>query len=93
MKNLNQEFRLGGLIIYHSINLSPKNNAIKKSTIFFLNQRKVAIYTGCQNKFIVQHPAHLLPFLKAPPVKMRPHSQISFKSWLYNLGLELRFFF
>ena len=51
----------------------------------------MAIYAGCQNKFIVQHPAHFLLFLKAPPVKPRPHSQISFKSWLYNVGLELRF--
>ena len=49
-------------------------------------------YLYTQNKFIVQHPAHFLPFLKAPPVKLRPHSQISFKSWLYNVGLELRLF-
>ena len=81
IRNLNQEFRLGGLFIYHSF-----------TAIFVKIQWKVAIYAGCQNKFIVQHPAHFLLFLKAPPVKPRPHSQISFKSWLYNVGLELRFF-
>ena len=52
----------------------------------------MAIYTGCQNQFIVQNPAHFLPFFKAPPVKLRQHSQISFKSWLYNVGMESRFF-
>ena len=52
----------------------------------------MAIHTGCQNYFIVQHPAHILPFLKAPSDKLRSHSQISFKSWLNNVSLELRFF-
>ena len=42
------------------------------------------IYTECQIKFIVQHLAHFWPFLKAPADKLMPHSQISFKSWLYN---------
>ena len=83
---------MGGLIIYHSFDLSQKKWPLKKSAIFSLNQWKVAIYTGCHKKFIVQHPAHFLPFLKAPPVKLRPHSQISFKSWLNNVGLDLRSF-
>ena len=92
IRNLNQEFRLGGLIIYHSFTLSQTKLPLKKSAIFVKIQWKVAIYAGCQNKFIVQHPAHFLLFLKDQPVKPRPHSQISFKSWLYNVGLELRFF-
>ena len=80
------------MIINHSLTLSKKKFN-SKNMPFFKNQWKVAIYTGCQNKFIVQQPTHFLPFLKAPPVKLRPHSQISFKSWFYNVGLELRFFF
>jgi len=68
IRNLNQEFRLGGLIIYHSFTLSQTKLPLKKSAIFVKIQWKVAIYAGCQNKFIVQHPAHFLLFLKAPPV-------------------------
>ena len=52
----------------------------------------MAIHTGCQNNFVVRHPAHFLPFLKAPSDKLRSNSQISFKSWLNIVGLELRFF-
>ena len=52
----------------------------------------MAIYTGCQNNFTVQHQAHFFAILKAPADKLRPHSQISFKSWLNNVGLETSFF-
>ena len=43
-----KEFILGGLIIYHSINLSKKVGPLKKNCHFLGNQCKVAIYTGCQ---------------------------------------------
>ena len=88
-----QEFILGGLIIYHSFTLSQKNLTIIKSWHLKKNQWKVVTYTGCQNNFMFQHPAHFLPFLKAPADKLRQHSQISFKSWLNNMGSELRFSF
>jgi hypothetical protein len=37
-----------------------------KNGIFFGNEWKVALYTGCPNDFTVQHPAHFLPFSKGP---------------------------
>ena len=63
----------------------------KKIAIVFGNWWKVADYTGCQIKFIVQHFAHFWPFLKALADKLMPHSQISCKSWLNNVALELLF--
>ena len=42
---------------YHSFTLRQKFWPLKKFA-FFGNQWKVAIYTGCQNNFIVKHPAH-----------------------------------
>ena len=57
------------------------------------NQWKVADYTGCQQQFIVQHPAHFWPFLKALAEKLMPDSQISFKSWLNIVDSKLCFFF
>ena len=68
---------MGGLIIYHNLTLIQKKLAIKKIVNIFGNQLKVANYAGCQNKFIVKHLAHFLPFLKAPGDKLVPHSQIS----------------
>ena len=63
----------------------------KKIAIVFGNWLKVANYTGCQTKFIVQHLAHFWPFLKALADKLMPHSQMSFRSWLNNLASESRF--
>ena len=40
---------------------------------------------------IVHHPAYFWPFLKAAAEKLMPHSQISFKSWLNNVGSKLHF--
>ena len=82
IKNSIQEFILGGLIIYNSFTLGKENLSLKKKGIFLGNQWKVADYTGCQQQFIVQHPAHFWPFLKALAEKLMPDSQISFKSWL-----------
>ena len=81
IKKIIQEFILGGLIIYHNLTLIQKNCPLKKIANVFGNQLKVANYAGCQNKFIVKHLAHFLPFLKAPGDKLIPNSQISFKSW------------
>ena len=60
--------------------------------MFFDNQWKFVVYTQSQNKFIVKNQAHSLPFLKVPADKPRQQSQISLKSWLHNVDLELRFF-
>ena len=66
----------------------------KKISFFFGNHCKVAIYTGCQKKFIVQHPMQFLPFLRAlAEKKLMPHSQISFKSWLHSVNPESYLFF
>ena len=51
-------------------------------------------YTGCQQKNIVHHPAHFLPYLKAQAEKkLMPHCQISLKSSLYNADFELHIVF
>ena len=52
----------------------------------------MANYTGYQKLIIVQHPARLLPFLKARAEKLMPHYQISFKSWSNNVESELYIF-
>ena len=91
IKNVIQEFILGGFIIYHYFTLVQKCWPLKKIAIDFGNQWKVSNYAGCQNKFTDQHLAHVWPFLKALRDKLIPQSQISFKSWLYNNGSELFF--
>ena len=45
---------------------------------------------GRQTFLIVQQPSHFWPPLKVPAEKLMPHPQISFKSWLYNMDLELK---
>ena len=45
-----------------------------------------------KKELIVQHSAFFLPLLKDSEDKLRSHSQISCKSWLNNVGSELRFF-
>ena len=53
---------LEGLIIFHLSILSP---TFEKN----LSQWKMTDYTGCQQKLIVHHPAHFLPYLKAQAEK------------------------
>ena len=72
--------------------LWPKNLAIKEIAMVFGNRWKVANYTGCQTKLIVQHLAHFAPFLKALADKLMTHSKISFKSLVYNVASEFPFF-
>ena len=91
-KNNIQEFILWGLIIHHSFNLGQQILPLKKIAIVFGNWWKVANYTGCQTKFIVQHLAHFWPFPKALADKLMPHSKISFKIWLNYLALALHYF-
>ena len=55
IKHFIQEFILGRLIIYHSFTLDQKMWPLKKNSIAFGNQLKVANYTGCQTKFTVQN--------------------------------------
>ena len=81
---------MGSLIIHHYFTLGHKIG--QKIAIVFANWWKVANYTGCQIKFIVQYFAHFWPFLRALADKLMPHCQISFKSWLNNVASELRFF-
>ena len=69
----------------------PKKISIKKIAIFLEINEKWLFIQGVKKEFIVQHPAFFLPFLKDPADKLRPHSQISFKSWLNNVGSELGF--
>ena len=56
------------------------------------NQWKLAEYTGCQQKFIVQHQAHFWPFYKALAEKVIQNSQISFKSLLNIVDWKLYIF-
>ena len=65
IKKIIQEFILGGLIIHHSFTLGQQIWPLKQIAIVFGNRWKVAKYTGCQTKFIVQHIAHFWPFFKA----------------------------
>ena len=55
-------FILEGLIIFPSSTLSP---TFEKN----LSQWKMTDYTGCQQKNIVHHPGHFLPYLKAQAEK------------------------
>ena len=87
-----QEFRLGGLIIYHSFTLSEQICPLKEFAIFLEINVKWLFIQGVKKEFIVQHPAHFWPFLRAPAEKLMPDSQISFKSWLHNADSELYFF-
>ena len=43
--------------------------------------------------FIVRYSIHFRPFYMVLAVKLMPHSQFSFESWLYNVDLDLYFFF
>ena len=61
IKHFIQEFIFGGLIIHQSFTLGQKNWPLKKNSIAFGNQLKVANYTGCQTKFTVKHLAHFSP--------------------------------
>ena len=54
-----QEFIFEGLIIHLSFTLGQKNWPYQKKAIVFVNGWKVANYTECKTKFIVQHLAHL----------------------------------
>ena len=65
-----QEFIFGGSIIYHSFTLCPKIG----------HQNKIAIFWKCNGKWVFIHYPLPLPFLKDSADKLRPHSQISFKS-------------
>ena len=88
-----KEFILGGFIIYHSFTLGNKVWPLSKISQFLAIYGKGPFIQGVKNENIVQHPAHFWPFLRAPAGKLRPHSQISFKSWLHKAESELYFYF
>ena len=50
------------------------------------------LYRVSKINWIVQNRVHFRPFLKVLADKLMPHSQISFKSWVYNVDLDLNMF-
>ena len=48
---------------------------------------------GVKKEFIVQHPLHFWPFLRAPAKKTDATFSNQFKRWLHNADSELYFFF
>ena len=64
-----QEFILGGLILYHSFTLGQKVWPLRKLQNFGNLWKKGLFIQGVKNKFSVQHPPHVWPFLRAPAEK------------------------
>ena len=63
-----------------------------KKIVNFEISGKGLFVQGVKYKFIVQHPEHFWPFLRAPAEELMPHSHLSLKKWLYNTESELYFY-